>query len=186
MVSIGALWLPILVSAVVVFVASSIIHMALTYHRSDYRKLPEEDRIRGVLREAGLTPGVYTLPHCASNKEMSSPEMIAKMKEGPVGFLTVMRSGPPKMGKFLSQWFVYCIVVGIFAAYIAGRALGPGAEYLAVFRFVGTTAFLGYSASEAIDAIWMGQPWSATLKHMADGLVYALLTAGVFGWLWPS
>ncbi len=185
MVSIGALWLPIVVSAVVVFLASSVTHMVLNYHNKDYRKLPDEDRVRALLREVGVTPGLYTIPHCKDSKEMQAPETIEKMKQGPVGFLTVMPSGPPAMGKYLVQWFVFCVLLGVFLAYVAGRTLGPGADYLAVFRLVGTVAFLAYSAGEVMDGIWMGQTWPKTIKNVFDGLVYALLTAGVFGWLWP-
>lgn len=77
------------------------------------------------------------------------------------------------------------VVVSFFAAYLASRTLDPGADYLAVFRVVGTTAFLAYSMAHMSDSIWKGQKWSTTIKHMIDGLVYALLTAGCFGWLWP-
>jgi hypothetical protein len=28
-------------------------------------------------------------------------------------------------------------------------------------------------------------PWSIVLKESFDGLIYSLLTAGTFGWLWP-
>jgi hypothetical protein len=108
------------------------------------------------------------------------------MERGPVAFLTVIESGPPSMGKQLLQWFLYCIVVGLFAAYVAGRALAPGAEYLAVFRFAGTTAFVGYALALWQNSIWYRRAWSITLKSTFDGLVYAFLTAGVFGWLWPA
>ncbi len=117
---------------------------------------------------------------------MSSPEFIEKLKKGPVAFMTVMENGPPSMGKSLTLWFLYSIVVGIFAAYIAGRALGPGAHYLAVFRFVGSTAFVGYSLALLQSSIWYHRAWSSTIKSVIDGFVYALLTAGVFGWLWPA
>lgn len=36
------------------------------------------------------------------------------------------------------------------------------------------------------NSIWYKRKWSSTLKSMADGLVYALVTAGTFGWLWPA
>ena len=35
------------------------------------------------------------------------------------------------------MWFLYTIVMSVFAAYIAGRALPPGTAYLQVFRFAG-------------------------------------------------
>jgi hypothetical protein len=185
MVPITALWIPILLSAVIVFVASSIFHMLLPIHKSDYRKLPEEDRVLDTLRGAGVTPGrAYHFPFC-TQKEMKSPEAQAKFKRGPVGLLTVFPSGPPAMGKYLGLWFLFCVVISLFAAYLTGRTLGPGTEYLEVFRVAGTTAFLGYAASPLQDSIWKGQTWGVTLKHVFDGLIYALLTAGTFGWLWP-
>lgn len=186
MVTIPALWLPILVSAVGVFVASSLIHMVLKYHNTDYRKLPNEDGVLGAMRTQSLAPGVYVFPHHAGGSAaMSSPEMVEKYKRGPVGILTLIPSAPPAMPKYLTQWFVYSVVVSVFVAYVASRTLSPGAPYLSVFRIAGTVAFLAYAGEEAVNSIWRGQPWSVTLKNSIDGLVYALLTAGVFGWLWP-
>src|SRR5271169_299265 len=185
MVSITALWLPILLSAVIVFVASSIMHMVLPFHRSDYRKLPDEGKVTDALRAVGVTPGpVYSFPHC-THKDMKSPEVAEKFKRGPVGLLTVIPSGPPAMGKYLGQWFLYCVFVGIFVAYLTGRTLSSGTHYLIVFRVAGTTAFLGYAVAQIQDSIWKGQSWGVTTKHVFDGLIYALLTAGTFGWLWP-
>ena len=186
MVTLTALWLPIVLSAVFVFFASSIIHMVLPYHKSDYSKLPDEDKIAAAMRDAGVGPGYYAVPHCTDMKEMGSPEMQKKYAQGPVGLFTIGPSGPPAMGKLLGLWFVFCLVIGVFAAYIASRTIDPGADYLAVFRITGTVAFLGYAASEPIASIWKSQPWGNTVKHLFDGLLYALLTGGVFGWLWPS
>ena len=186
MITIASLWLPILVSAVVVFVASFIMHVVLTYHRADVRGLPNEDRVLDALRGANLTPGIYFYPYSASVQEMRTPAMTEKFKQGPVGMVTALPAGPPTMPKHLAQWFVFSLVVGVFAAYVASRALGPGAPYLTVFRMVGTVAFLGYTGAEATNAIWRGQPWGTTLRNYLDGLVYGLLTAGVFGWLWPE
>jgi hypothetical protein len=185
MVAVPSLLIPILVSAVIVFVASSIIHMVLPYHRSDLRRLEREDELLEALRRVGVAPGDYAAPHAGSPAAMKDPAFVKKMNAGPVVLMTVAPGGPPSMGKSLALWFVYSVVVGLFAAYIAGRALGPGAHYLAVFRFVGTSAFMGYSLALVQSSIWYGKSWAATLKSVFDGLVYALLTAGTFGWLWP-
>ena len=186
MVSLGALWMPIVLSAVAVFVASSVIHMMLNYHRADYKKLPNEDRVADVLRGENLERGTYVFPYAGSMAGMKDPGFQERFKRGPVGSMTIMRAGSPGMGKMLGQWFAFSLVAGVFAAYVAGRTLGPGAEYLQVFRVAGTTAFLAYSGSEATKSIWFGQLWSVTARHWLDGVVYALLTGGFFGWLWPS
>ncbi len=186
MIPLTALWIPILLSAVVVFFASFITHMLLTYHRSDYRGLPDEERITDAMRNAGVTPGpVYYFPFFAF-KDMKSPAVIEKLKRGPVGFVTVLPSGPPAMGKNLVQWFLYCLVIGVFAAYLSGRLLAPATAFLQVFRVVGTIAFLGYGGAQVQESIWSGRSWVVTLKHLFDSLIYGLLTAAIFGWLWPK
>ncbi len=186
MVPVLSLWLPILLSAVIVFLASSIIHMFLPYHRNDVKKLSDEDAVMDALRNFDIPPGDYMTPRAIGSRECKDPAFIEKMNKGPVAVFTVMPSGPPAMGKSLAQWFVYCVVVSIFTAYIAGRALGSGAEYLAVFRFAGATAFLGYALALWQNSIWWKRAWSTTVKSTFDGLVYGLLTAGTFAWLWPS
>jgi hypothetical protein len=186
MVPVMSLWLPILLSAVLVFVASSVIHMMLAYHRSDYSKLPDEDGVMDALRKFGVPPGDYLFPKPDSAKAMKDPAFQAKWSKGPVGMMTVMKSGPPSMGKYFAAWFLYCVVVGIIAAYIAGRALPQGAPYLSVFRFVGCTAFVGYGLALWQDTIWYHRAWTTTLKYNIDSLIFALLTAGAFGWLWPK
>jgi hypothetical protein len=186
MTGVSALWLPILLSAVLVFVASAIIHMALPWHREDYAKVPDEDRVADALRAFALPPGDYLLPRSSSMNEMRSPGFIDKMNKGPVVMLTVMPNVPMAMGCNRGSWFVFSVVVGLFAGYVAGLALPPGADYRLVFRFVSVTAFLGYSLALWEMAIWYRRSWATTLKSTVDGLVYALLTAGIFGWLWPS
>ncbi len=181
----AALWLPILLSAVIVFVASSVIHMATPWHKSDYPKLPNEDRVMDALRPLSLAPGDYMMPRPSSAQEMRSPEFTERLRKGPVVMMTVMPNGPGSMARPLALWFLYSVVVGVFAAYVAGRALAPGTEYLRVFRFVGATAFLAYSAALWQMAIWYRRSLVTTIKSTIDGLLYALLTAGTFGWLWP-
>lgn len=184
MVGIVALWLPIVLSAVLVFVASSVLHMVLPFHRADYDALEDEDRVLDALRAQDAGAGDYVVPHCVTPEERKSEEIQAKLERGPMVFMTVIPD--VQMGKSLVQWLVYCLVIGVFVAYLAGRTLGAGAEYLAVFRVAGTAALLGYAGSTASNSIWMSRKWSTTLRHTIDGLVYALLTAGAFAWLWPQ
>lgn len=186
MVSLVSLWLPILLAAVLVFVVSSIIHMFLGYHNHDYQTVPNQDQVASALRPFNIPPGDYMLPKPTNMKEMSTPEFTEKLNKGPVMMMTVFPNGPFAMGKQLVQWFIYCIVIGIFAAYLASRTLPPGTEYLEVFRVVGTVAFAGYGLALLQDAIWYSRNWSAVLKSVFDALVYALLTAGTFGWRWPG
>ena len=114
MVPVMSLWLPILLSAVIVFVASSVIHMALGYHRGDYKKLPDEDGVTDALRKFAIPPGDYLFPYGGSPKAMKEPAFREKWNKGPVGLMTVIPSRPPTMGKSLVSWFIYCVVVGIF------------------------------------------------------------------------
>ena len=184
MVSLASLWLPILLSAVVVFIASSLLHMVLKYHRSDWAKIPNEDAVMDVLRPT--PPGDYMMPHSPGPQAMKDPAFMERMRRGPMAVVTIM-SGDMQTAfkKALGMWFVYSLVVNVFAAYVAGRALHPGSEYPEVFRFVGTVAFVAYGFALAQNSIWYGRKWSTTFKSMVDSLIYGMLTAGVFGWLWP-
>ena len=186
MVHIMSLWLPILLSAVLVFVASSIIHMMLGYHRADYKKLPSEDAVLEALRKFNIPPGDYLSPCAGSAKEMREPAFQEKWAKGPVVMMTVMPTGKPSMGGQLFLWFLYCLVVGTFSAYMAGRALPPGSPYLSAFRFAGTAAFLSYGMALIQNSIWYKRSWGTTFRSMFDALVYGCLTGGAFGWLWPK
>ena len=186
MVSLTALWLPIVLSAVAIFIASSVIHMVFKYHNSEYNQLPDEADVLETMRSAKVAPGFYSFPYAGDMKEMGSPEMLEKYANGPMGTMNINPNGPPAMGKALGLWFAYTLVVGFFVAYVASRTVAPGTHYLQVFRVVGATAFMAHSFAHISDGVWKQKPWSMTFKHVFDGLVYALLTAGVFGWLWPA
>lgn len=185
MVSIASLWLPILLAAVVVFVASSIIHMVLGYHAADYRKIPAEDEVMAALRKFDIPPGDYMVPCPTGRQAFKDPAFLEKLKAGPRAMVTFLPGGEITMGPQFVQWFLYCVVIGITAAYIAGRALGPGAHYLQAFRFAGATAFYGYGLAAIPFSIWYKRSWGTTLRGLLDALIYGLLTGGVFGWLWP-
>jgi hypothetical protein len=185
MTGLDALWLPILLSAVIVFVASSIIHMGPFWHRGDYPAVPNQDRVQDALRPFSIAPGDYMLPRAANMKEMRTPQHMEKLTKGPVMVFTVLPNGPGSMSKSLVLWFVYTLIVSFFAAYVASRALPAGTDYLRVFQLVGATAFVGYSLALLQMSIWYRRAWGLTFKAMFDGLIYGLLTAGTFGWLWP-
>ena len=180
----STLWMPILLSAVFVFIASSIIHMFLGYHASDFDKLPEEDRTMDALRALNIPPGHYIMPKAGSMKEFKTPAFQEKLDKGPAVFMHV-RKHEKGMAKNLIQWFVYCIVISFFSAYIGSHTVSQGSDYLVVFRVIGATAFMGYGLGMFQDAIWGSRSWNATWKGAFDALIFALLTGGTFGWLWP-
>jgi len=184
MVSLTALWLPILLSAVAVFVASSIIHMALPWHSKDFKKFPSEDGVLDAVRPFNLPPGQYVAPLPESMAQMNSPEFKAKAERGPRLMMNVL-SPSSSMGRNLVLWFVYGIVIGVFAAYVATLTLGPGAPYMTVFRVTSTVAFAAYALALWHNVIWYSSGLGATVRSTIDGLIYGLLTGGVFGWLWP-
>lgn len=185
MVPLASLWLPIAASAVIVFVASWIVHMFLPHHRSDFAKLPQEDSMLDALRTMNIPTGQYLAPYANTPAQMQQPEYMEKRKRGPALFLTLVTGADPGMGKPLLQWFIYLLVISLFCAYLASDAIAAGALYPVVFEFVGVAAFMVYALGHAHQSIWYRQAWRTTANYFIDGLIYALLTAGVFGWLWP-
>jgi hypothetical protein len=186
MVTLSALWLPILLSAVFVFVVSSVIHMATPMHKKDCKKMPNEDKVLDALRANGVTPGEYMFPMPASMKDCSSPEMKAKFEKGPVGSILIRPPAPMSIGKSLVQWFLFSILISIFTAYLAAHGLPRGAHYLKVFQVAGAAAVAMYAFSNITNSIWKGVSWGVTTKFIVDGIIYGLVTAGTFGWLWPK
>jgi hypothetical protein len=182
----GTLWLPVLASAVVVFLASSVLHMVLRYHRADYKALPSEDAVGEVLRKTTLSPGLYMMPYCADAKSMNDPAVIERFTKGPVAVIAVLRSGPPNLGRHLALWFGFCALVSFVSGYIARHTLQPGAEAMNVMRITGTVAFVAYGMSSLTSYIWKGEPLANTMRGILDAVVYSILTGLVFRMLWPS
>jgi hypothetical protein len=184
MVPLGALWIPALVSSIAVFIASFLFWMVIRHHASDWKGMPSEESVLEAMRKAGLKRGQYRFPYAEARK-MQSPEMKKKMAEGPAGHLYYFERWEGSMGKSLASWFVYLLGVSLFVAYLTGRVLASGAPYASVFRIAGTAAILAYAGALIPHSIWWGRSWSTTAKDVFDGVVYGLLTGGVFGWLWP-
>jgi len=185
-VSLLDLWLPILLSSIGVFIVSSLLHMLLQWHKGDYGSMPAEPQVLESLRVGGVNPGQYMFPCPSSMKEMASPEMVAKYEQGPVGYLIVMPTGVPTIGKSLLQWFGLSVLIAILAAYAATIALDRGAAYMDVFRLTSTVAIAGHGLGALCDSIWKGIRWSTSLKYVVDAILYALVLGGVFGSMWPA
>jgi len=185
MTGLTALWLPILVSAVIVFVASSIIHMLLPWHKGDYVAVTDEAQVSAALRPFAIPPGDYMIPRPEKAANMNSPEFRERVRMGPNLIVTVLPNLPWSMGRNLTLWLVYCLVVSLFAALALTIALPVGYDHRTVFHLACLTAFLGYGLALWQMAIWYRRSWSATFKSTVDALVYALLTAATFVWLWP-
>ena len=179
--SILDLWMPIVVSAALVWILSAMVWMVFPWHKKDFRETTNEEGVRSALK--GAYPGLYNVPHCVDQKSMATPEMQQKYIDGPVALITVMPSGAPTMGGKLLGSFLYNILVGILCAYLVTRTLSADATYLQVFRIAGTVAFIAYGIAYIQDSIWFGRPVSLTAKSLLDALLYGLVTGGAFGWL---
>ncbi len=185
MFDIASLWLVILAGAGAAYIGSFIAWMVLPHHRSDCKPLPDEASALAALGEQNLTPGLYNLPHCKTFEDMKKPEFVERINRGPVGFLTVIPSGMPKMGPMMLKQVIFFLVSTALIAYVVSLTITASSDYLSVFRATSAIAFLTYGFGLIPDGIWYGRPWSVIVKHLFDALFYALLTAGIFGWLWP-
>jgi hypothetical protein len=185
MVSLTSLWLPVLLSAVLVFLASFVLHMLVPFHRSDYRTMPAEDGVMEALRRFNIPPGDYMMPHPPGPAAMRDPKFLEKMSQGPVMVATFLPGGPIRMGGQLAQWFVYCLVVSLLAAHLTGFAVRPGEHRHEVFHFAGIVSFTGYTLALLQQSIWYHRSWATTIRYVIDGLIYGLLTGAVVAWFWP-
>lgn len=186
MIQLSALWLPILLSGVFIFIASSIIHMATPLHKGDYVRVPTEDKLADVVRSLNIPPGDYMMPRPATMQEMKTPQFAERVKAGPNLIMTVLPTGSTGMGRQLGLWFVFSLVVSAVAAYIAGAALRPGATFMEIARFAGTTAFMGFAAAVWPMHIWYRRALGTTIRTTIDAVIYALIISATLAWLWPK
>lgn len=181
-----SLWLPILLSAVVVFVISSLVHMVFKWHMPDYKGFANEDAVRAAIRAGNPAPGQYVLPYCKDMKDLASEAMTKKYQEGPVGFLRLAAPGPNNMGKSLGIWFLFTLVITTVAAYLAWRVCGlDPAQASRAAKWAGTISFIAFGFGGVPESIWMARPWVSTAKYLLDAALYGLGTGLVFYWLWP-
>lgn len=184
MISMAGLWLPVLVAAIAVFIASSLIHMVFKWHNSDYRRLDNEADVLAALRTRLPAPGQYTFPHCTDMKAMQEADMQAKYNTGPVGLLTILPNGAPRIGRSLGQWFALNLVIAALAAGVARHVLGDSNAHNAA-HLAAILTFLTYAGGSIQSGIWMGKGWGSVLKDQLDALIYAIASGLVFLWLWP-
>ena len=181
-----SLWLPILLSAVVVFVISSLIHMVVKWHAGDYGTFANEDAVRAAIRAGNPAPGRYVVPFCKEMKDMGGEAMKQKYQEGPVGHVTLLPNAMPNMGKYLGQWFVWTLVVAVVAAYLAAKVFGlDHAHACAAAKLVGAVSFIAHGFGTVSESIWTGRPWFQSVKYLLDAALYAVGSGLVFYWLWP-
>lgn len=185
MIDCAQLWLPIVASSVLVFVASSLIHMVFKWHNSDYRKLANEDEVMAAIRAGSPTPGQYVMPHCIDMKAMGDDSMQKKFRDGPVGLLTLKKNGPPSMGAALILWFLLVLVIATVAACLALQTYGLNDGSRRPGHLIGMISLLAYACGAVQAGIWMGKPWGSVAKDLLDAVIYATVSALTFMWLWP-
>ena len=179
------LWMPILVSGLAVFVVSALAWTVFPHHKKEFGKLPNEDAVMDSLRAGNLSPGLYTTPHMADHKEGGTPEGKAKFGRGPITFITVAPGGMPAMGPMMAKSLLFNLFVAAMVAYVGWHTMPAGTDYLQVFRVTGSMAFMAYALGTVPASIWFSRPWSSWLLGAFDSMLYALVLAGIFGWLWP-
>lgn len=184
-VTVAMLWLPIVLSAVIVLIGSATVWMALKYENAQWQPIDGEDQLRETVRKLNLAaPGQYVFPHGLGREGMAAA--MKKMEEGPNGVLLLTRPRKFSMTSQLVQSFIYYLVASFFVAYVASHALGAGSQYLRVFQVVGPTGFMAYGCALVPEAIWFGRTWKGVTMSLISALIYGCLTAGTFGWLWPK
>lgn len=185
------LWLPIVASAVAVWIVSAIIWMALPTHKKDFDKLPDEQAFMAAVKALNIPPGNYGYPFFGDRSNCNTPEAKRAMEEGPIGILNNWKPGM-KMGKSMVLTFLVYLVVSFLIAYMAWHALHrgpvlPGSRpaFGDVMQLTGTAGVLAYAFAFLPNGIWFQAKCRALVFCVIDGVVYGLVTGAIFAWLWP-
>lgn len=177
--SLTSLAVPILLSAVALFVASFLSWMVVQLHRDDWKKLENED---AVMATAAKVPvGNYMFPCAKSMEEMKSEEFQKKYDSGPRGILTILPKA--NMGLNLGLTFLYFIAISFLLAYLSSMVLPPGTEFAKVLRFVSTAALMTFLAAMVQHAIWFK---TRIFGHLIESIAFALIVGAFFAMFWPS
>jgi hypothetical protein len=184
-ISLMQLWLPIVLGGIFCWIASAMIHIFIKYHNADYKKLSNEEQVSDAIRQGDPKPGLYHMPFCTDMKEMNNQSMQDKFKQGPIALISVFENGMPPMGKLLAQQLAFFLGGCILIAYVATLAITASADLMVVFRFTMVISFITFGYGLIPNSIWLGQPWSNCLRYLLDALIYAVIIAATFAWLWP-
>ena len=176
------LWLPIVASAVLLFVLSAASHMALPWRRNEWGRITESEALQASLE--GLRPGLYAFPAAPDPKQQMTKEWRDRWAKGPSGWLTIAPRAPVDMGRNMALSVVAYLLVACLAAYVAWHALGPAPHGRAVFRLVGTLGFMSFGVGTVFESIWYHRPWRAYASDALDALLSGLVMAAAFAWLW--
>ena len=171
------LWLPIVLSGLAVFMLSAMVWTVFPHHKKEWGGFPNESAVADAVRAANLAPGLYHFPHAADQQAMGTPEMKAKMEKGPIAFVTILPNGQFAMGPMMAKSVLSSVLIATFTGYVAFHSVMAGAEYLTVFRIVGTVTFMAYAFGTMADSVWFGRPWKSWMLGAGDALMYALVTA---------
>lgn len=182
MVSLTSLWLPILVSAVALFFLSFLSWMVLPHHKSDWKGVPDDQAFRDALNGLNIPPGNYMFPYAETSAEMQSAEFLERQRQGPNGTLQLWE-GLNSMSRNLVMQFLYLLGSAFCLAYLGTLGLASGADFMAVFRFMGTAGILMFTAGSIPHAIWFKFRLPG---YLVDGLLNGLAVGLIFASLWPA
>lgn len=176
------LWVPILISTVVLFVLSFTAWVILPHHFNDYQRLPNEQQFMDAIGPMNLPSGNYMFPYADSKADQGTPEFAEKYKAGPRGTIQIFEM--PNMGVNMAKTIVFFLVTTVVIAYVTYAACPPKAasQFLEVFRIAGTIGILVHASSGILNGIWFKRKM---ITDSIDGVVYGLVLGLIFAIFWP-
>lgn len=174
------LWLPIVISTIVLFFASFIARTILPHHRAGWHKLDHEPAFMNQLQEMNIPPGSYVFPYAETRQQSSQETFLKTYAKGPRGTINIHTI--PNLGLNLFCTFIFFLITVTLIAYIAQQAFAGWSDeseitFLKVFQIVGTISVLTYSSSTILSSISSKRPF---LMEVIDGIAYGLIVGVIF------
>lgn len=180
--SVTELWLPILLAGVATHIASTIAWTVLPHHKPEWKGLgDDEDGLQDWIAGREIPAGQYLFPFASGMKEADCDAI--KEKQQKCRGMLLLYQRPVNMGAAIGKTLAFFLVAAFMIGYLAAFSVPSGASFWHVFRFVSTAGILTHCFARFPHVFWFPEKIAMSLL---DGVVYSLITAGVFAALWPS
>lgn len=180
--SVFSLWMPIVGSGFATHFASTLAWTVLPHHKPEIKSLGDkEEQFTDWIACKEIEPGQYVFPYCEDMKQTETE--LFKQKQGKCSGELRVWARPVNMLAAMVKTLGFFLFAAFMIGYVCAYTLTPYTDKGDVFRIVLVLGIMTHCFAIFPRVFWFPRSYATSL---VDGVVYALLTAGIFYALWPT